>query len=64
MKPHNADDIRHLSDSVLNIAHTAMDSAIDDYAWQTLIAAGLELRRLANLPPPWADEPGCINKPL
>jgi hypothetical protein len=62
MKPHDPDAVRALSSNVIAIAHAAMDCPIDDRSWQTLIAAGIELRRLANLPPPWEDD--CANKPL
>ena len=49
---------------MLETAQAVVECSVTDKGWQTLIEAGLELRRLANLPPPWEDEPGCINKPL
>jgi hypothetical protein len=57
MKSHNADDIRALSDDVLAIAQAAAETPITDHGWQRLIDAGLMLRKLGGLPPPWADEP-------
>jgi hypothetical protein len=49
------DQIRVLSDSVLEVAHAGLKGEITSEGWQTLIAAGLTLRKLAGLPPPWAD---------
>jgi hypothetical protein len=48
--------IRELSNAVLKTAQDVVECSVTDSGWKTLIEAGIELRRLANLPPPWADE--------
>jgi hypothetical protein len=50
MNKHNPDYIRSLSDAVLKTAQDVVEGSVTDRGWQTLIEAGLELRRLANLP--------------
>jgi hypothetical protein len=59
MNKHDAspDDIRRLSDDVIQTANYALKGEVTSEGWQVLITGGLMLRRLANLPPPWADEP-------
>ena len=56
MKPHDPDYIRSLSDAVLKTAQDVVECSVTDSGWQTLIEAGLELRRLAVLEMPWEDE--------
>jgi len=46
--------IRRLSNDVFAIAQAAR-GAITEYGWERLLAAGLALRELAGLPPPWHD---------
>ena len=46
--------IRRLSNDVFAIAQAAR-GAITEYGRERLLAAGLALRELAGLPPPWHD---------
>jgi hypothetical protein len=49
--------IRRLSNEVFAIAQAARQGAITEHGWERLLDAGLALRELAGLPPPWHDSP-------
>jgi hypothetical protein len=55
MNKHEAspNDIRSLSNDVLEIAHAGLKGEISGEAWQRLIAGGLMLRKLAGIEMPW-----------
>jgi hypothetical protein len=48
-------EIRRLSDDVLVIAQALLYRGLDEDGHACLIDAGLTLRELAGLPPPWKD---------
>ena len=53
--PFTQDEVRLLSDDVLAVAQAALKAPISNEAWQRLLDAGLALRKLAGLPPPWEE---------
>jgi len=61
LSPRGGDAVRQLSDDVLAIAQATLHFGISDRGYERLIDAGLALRDLAGLPPPWEDQKGCAD---